>query len=101
MSLTRFHNYTVTKIAMDCDCNSKYVPRPTILKDESGENILDLYGQLQRTNEIGASRHIVYEYEYNTRYINDKALDITYEEHIESSNNAYIAAYVGCTYHCV
>ena len=36
------HNYTVAKITMDCDFNPKYVPRPTILKDESGENILDL-----------------------------------------------------------
>ena len=30
----------------------------------------------------------------------DKALDITYEEYIENVNNSYIAAYVGCTYHC-
>jgi hypothetical protein len=39
------HNYTVAKITMDCDFNPKYVPRPTILQDESAENILDLYDQ--------------------------------------------------------
>ena len=94
------HNYTVAKITMDCDFNPKYVPRPTILKDENGENILDLYNQLQWTNEIDDSGNIVYEYEYNIRYINDKALDITYEEYIENLSNSYIAAYVGCTYHC-
>ena len=51
-------------------------------------------------NEIDDSGNIVYEYQYNIRYINDKALDITYEEYIENLNNSYIAAYVGCTYHC-
>jgi len=75
-------------------------PRPTILKDENGENILDLYDQLQWTNEMDDSGNIVYEYEYNIKYINYKALDITYEEYIENLNNSYIAAYVGCTYHC-
>jgi len=94
------HNYTVAKITMDCDFNPKYVPKPTILKDENGENILDLYDQLQWTNEMDVSGNIVYEYEYNIRYINDKALDITYEEYIENLNNSYIVAYVGCTYHC-
>ena len=85
---------------MDCDFNPKYVPRPTILEDENGENILDLYDQLQWTNEIDDSGNIVYEYEYNIKCINDKALDIIYEKFIENLSNFYIAAYVGCTYHC-
>jgi hypothetical protein len=94
------HKYTVAKITIDCDFNPKYVPKPTILKDENGQNILDLYDQLQWMNEIDDSGNIVYEYEYNIKYINNKALDITYEEYIENFSNSYIAAYVGCTYHC-
>jgi hypothetical protein len=85
---------------MDYDFNPKYVPKLTILKNENKENILDLYNQLQWTNEIDASGNIVYEYEYNIKYINNIALDITYEEYIENLNNSYIAANVGCTYHC-
>jgi len=94
------HNYTVAKITMDCDFNPRYVPRPTILKDENGENILDPYEQIQWTDEVDASGNIVYEYEYNIRYINSEAQIIPYEEYIDNSNNAYIVAYVGCTYHC-
>jgi hypothetical protein len=64
------HNYTVAKITMDCDFNPRYVPRQTILKDESGENILDMYNQIQWTDLVNESGNIVYEYEYNIKYIN-------------------------------
>jgi len=94
------HNYSVAKITMDCDFNPRYVPRPTILKDAGGENILDPYEQIQWTDEVDASGNVVYEYEYNIRYINSDAQIITYEEYIDNSNNSYIIAYVGCTYHC-
>jgi hypothetical protein len=94
------HNYSVAKITMDCDFNPRYVPRPTIMKDASGENILDPYEQIQWTDEEDASGNIVYEHEYNIRYINSEAQIIPYEEYIDNSNNAYIVAYVGCTYHC-
>ncbi|ADX06553.1 hypothetical protein 162310560 [Organic Lake phycodnavirus] len=49
------HNYTVAKITMDCDFNPRYVPRPTIMKDAGGENILDPYEQIQWTDEEDAS----------------------------------------------
>ena len=87
------HNYTVAKITMDCDFNPRYVPIPSILKDASGENILDAYDQLQWTDASGD-----YEYEYNIRYINREAQIITYEEYDSSYDS--IVAYVGCTYHC-
>jgi hypothetical protein len=94
------HNYSVAKITMDCDFNPRYVPRPTIMKDASGENILDPYDQIQWTDEEDASGNIVYEHEYNILYVNNEAQIIPYEEYIDNSNNAYIVAYVGCTYHC-
>jgi hypothetical protein len=87
------HNYTVAKITMDCDFSPHYVPIPSILKDASGENILDAYDQLQWTDASGD-----YEYEYNIRYINREAQIITYEEYDSSYDS--IVAYVGCTYHC-
>jgi len=65
---------------------------------KNGENILDLYDQLQWTNEIDDSGNIVYEYEYNIRYINPQSQIITYEEYDSSYDS--IVAYVGCTYHC-
>jgi hypothetical protein len=48
------HNYTVAKITIDCDFNPKYVTKQTILKDESGENILDIHNQIQWTDEVDA-----------------------------------------------
>ena len=87
------HNYTVAKITMDCDFSPRYVPIPSILKDASGENILDAYDQLQWTDASGD-----YEYEYNIRYINPQSQIITYEEYDSSYDS--IVAYVGCTYHC-
>jgi hypothetical protein len=92
------HNYSVAKTTMDCDFKPRYVPRQVILKDENGENILDPYDQLQWTNEVDASGNIVYEYEYKIEYINNETQLISYEEC--DFNNAYIVAYVGCTYHC-
>jgi len=86
-------NYSVAKITMDCDFSPRYVPRQTILKDASGENILDAYDQLQWTDASGD-----YEYEYNIRYINPQSQIITYEEYDSSYDS--IVAYVGCTYHC-
>ena len=87
------HNYSVAKITMDCSFAPLYQPVSVILKDASDENILDAYGQIQWTNALDASGNIIYEYEYNIRYIN---------EHGEETNepSTYIAAYVGCTYHC-
>jgi len=93
------HNYTVAKITKDCDFNPKYiVPIQTILKDESGENILDTHDQIQWTDLTDESGNIVYEYEYNIQYLNKQSQMISYEEYYP--NIAYIVAYVGCTYHC-
>ena len=87
------HNYSVAKITMDCSFAPLYQPVPAILKDASGENILDAYGQIQWTNALDASGNIIYEYEYNIKYINEHGQET-------SEPSSYIAAYVGCTYHC-
>ena len=91
-------NYSVAKITMDCDFNPSLIPKQVILKDSNGENILNVHNQMQWTNDI--SGNIVYEYQYKIKYINQDASEISQQEYIDQSNNAYIAAYVGCTYHC-
>jgi hypothetical protein len=91
-------NYSVAKITMDCDFNPLLVPKKVILKDSNGENILNVHNQIQWTNDV--SGNIVYEYQYKVKYINQDASEISQQEYIDQSNNAYIAAYVGCTYHC-
>ena len=96
-------NYTVAKITMECDFNPLYQPSQTILKDASGNNILDSNGELQWTDEVDSSGNIVYEYTYKIRYILPDGTIITKEEYdIKNANSesVYIAAFVGCTYHC-
>jgi hypothetical protein len=91
-------NYSVAKITMDCDFNPLLVPKQVILKDSNGENVLNVHNQMQWTTDI--SGNIVYEYQYKVKYINQHANEISQQDYIDQSNNAYIAAYVGCTYHC-
>jgi len=97
------HNYTVSKITMDCDFNPSYQPVQTILKDENGNNILDEYNQIQWTNKLDDTGNIVYEYAYNIRYVLQDGTIITKEEYYSKKGNnetVYITAFVGCTYHC-
>ena len=97
------HNYTVAKITMNCDFNPQQVPKLILLKDEHGENILDSIGNLQWTPLIDDNGQIIYELEYDIRYLQADGSQITKEEYITAlSNNTqvYKAAFVGCTYHC-
>lgn len=92
------HNYTVAKITMNCNFNPSYNPVPTILKDASGKNILDKHNQIQWTDLVNSSGKIIYEYEYNIRYLNKNGQIINKNEYYVKGG--FIAAYVGCTYHC-
>jgi len=105
------HNYTVAKITMDCDFNPQSQPKEIISKQEtldaSGntiyENVLDDNGMLQWTNELDGSGNIVYEYPYNLRYLDlsgNRYSKDDYDTKIANNEEVYIAAYVGCTYHC-
>ena len=104
-------NYTVAKITMDCDFNPQLQPKEIILKQESldasgntiYENILDVNGMIQWTNELDTSGNIVYEHPYNLRYLDLSGNRYTKHEYdikLTDEEELYIAAYVGCTYHC-
>ena len=90
-------NYTVAKITMDCDFDPKQKPVRKILKDASGENILNEYDQIQweDTEE--------YEYAYKIRYVDVSGSILSKEDYDtkkENGESVHKAAYVGCTYHC-
>ena len=96
---------------MDCDFNPQPQPKEIILKQEildpSGntiyENVLDDNGMLQWTSELDGSGNIVYEYPYNLRYLDLYGNRYSKEEYntkLANNEEVYIAAYVGCTYHC-
>ena len=89
-------NYTVAKITMDCNFNPE-IESIEKIKKEDGENVLDENGELiwEMSNEREA--------QYDIRFLNIDGNIITkttYNSMIKSKQKAYIAAFVGCTYHC-
>jgi hypothetical protein len=113
------HNYTVAKITCDCDFSIEPIQKEQIRfvdidqssnneSDASSSKIEKVYYDAS-TNEIemvpllDASGNPIVEYKYNTRFLLPDGTEITKEEYITklaSNEMAYIACFVGCTYHC-
>ena len=104
-------NYTVAKITMDCDFNPQLQPRENIQivtsLDASGNsitnNVLNANGELQWIDELDSNGNIIQEYKYNLRYLDSQGNKMTkseYDTKIANNEEVYIAAFVGCTYHC-
>jgi len=98
------HNYTVAKITMNCDFNPATLPKYQVKKDPiTQENILDSKGNLQWEEVKDDNGNIIYEKEYDIRYLLLDGTQITEAQYNDALNNhiqAYKAAFVGCTYHC-
>ena len=129
------HNFTVAKIT--CDCNFSLIKQnqkqirtiqkerivDDILKDESGNTILDASGNetiIQKTiteqelvfdnsgnviieDKQDSSGNNIEDYPYNIRFLLPDGSIISEEEYLTlKSNNetCYIAYFVGVTYHC-
>ena len=113
------HNYTVAKITCDCDFSIEPIQKeqirfvdidqsPNNVSDASSSKIEKVYYDAS-TNEIemvpllDSSGNPIVEYKYNTRFLLPDGTEITKEEYITklaSNEMAYIACFVGCTYHC-
>jgi hypothetical protein len=66
-------------------------------------NALDENGNIQWTPELDSDGKIVQEYAYNLRYLDVEGNRLTKDEYdtkLGNGEDVYIAAYVGCTYHC-
>jgi hypothetical protein len=88
---------------MDCNFSPITQEQQTIIKDASGNNVLNDKNEFQWTNKLDASGNTLYEKAYRLRYLDNQANRITEDEYntkIAASEEAYIAAFVGCTYHC-
>jgi len=79
------------------------VNKKIIVTQEFEENVFDEQGNLQWDPITDLSGNILYEEEYNIRYLLADGSIITkeiYEEKILNGEQVYKAAFVGCTYHC-
>jgi len=100
------NNYNIINIVDIVDINNKskilynYNKNNNIyynvyLKDENDEYIY--------TNLLDDNGNIIYEYEYELKYINTNGEFInkeTYDKNILENINVYKAAFIGCSYHC-
>ena len=112
------HNYTVAKIFTYGLRNSLILSfttkRTDSLKDVAGNvcdgsgntvynNVLDSNGEIQWVPQLGiAQGNVIQEYPYNIRYLDQQGNLLTKQQYDDKLPNesVYIAAYVGCTYHC-
>jgi predicted acyltransferase (DUF342 family) len=88
-------NYTVGKITSDCDFNPKEMPVFKIITNSDGTT--------QTITAVDSSGNIITKPAYKIRYLKPDGTIISkdkYNEMISNSESAYIAAFIGCTYHC-
>jgi len=117
------HNYTVAKITMNCDFDPISKPKKRLVQceelvvyylDENNNvtteenaqstrekmeyvNVLDEHGQLQWEDTEETEKA------YKVRYLLPDGTQISEEEYMTkalANEEVYIAAFVGCTYHC-
>ena len=110
-------NFTVAKITCDCNFNLNKVKKQKILTkdveffDNSNnkyiEKQIDFYDDdynLQFEDDLDTSGNPIYEYTYDTRFLDSSANILSGEEEyltrLNNGENVYIACFVGCTYHC-
>ena len=96
------HNYTVAKITTDCDFTKVTYTRRHIQQIDGihqyDENNNPIY-----INELDENENIVTDLKFKLRYLLPNGTQISEEEYtarVLDNENVYIAAFVGCTYHC-
>ena len=88
-------NYTVGKITSDCDFNPKELPVFKIITNTDGTT--------QTITAVDSFGNIITKPAYKTRYLKPDGTIISQESYnamISNGETAYIAAFIGCTYHC-
>ena len=105
------HKYTVAKITMDCDFNPSYEPIQTIMTSNyitydisngyqiNSTNVLDENQNPIYTNQLDIYGNIVYDYDYEMKYVTLEGTITTREDYL-SNSNIYRMAFVGCVYKC-
>lgn len=118
------HNYTVAKITCNCEfslvkqikqkiitiSNENYINEEYVLVGQSKDTdykqyiLYDENGNIQFEDDLDPSGNQVFEYKFDTRFL-DASANILNDENdyltrLNAGENVYIACFVGCTYHC-
>ena len=80
------------------------VKRKEIIQKEENYIVYDENGDIVFEDDLDENGNIQYEYEYETRFLDENANILSGEEEylsrLNNGENVYIACFVGCTYHC-
>jgi hypothetical protein len=97
-------NFTMGKITQDCDFNPPTVMKKKARRGNKGQVLYNgATGQLISDACMDGTNNPIMEPLYPVRYLKGDSTQITkteYDSLIASGGSAYIAAFVGCTYHC-
>jgi hypothetical protein len=98
------HNYTVAKTTMSCDFDTtKTQTKLERRMDSCGNNVLGEDGLPIFDPVLDASSNVVFEPLFRSRLLDSAGNQVSNEEYdklVVSGSNAYIAAFLGVTYHC-
>ena len=96
-------NYSVAKITMDCDFSQTKKPTVMVQYDSSNNIVYDDEEQIVWGESTDTSGNLITDIPYKIRHIDPSGNIITEEDYnakIAANEEVYIAAFVGCTYHC-
>ena len=96
------HNYSVAKATTDADFVKRVIPTQQIDRDESGY-MYDEEGNPQLVPSIDSRGYTMMHEAKPIRYVNGNGDEITETEYyvlIRDDEPAFIAQFIGCTYHC-
>ena len=97
-------NFTMGKITQDCDFNPPMVMKKKVRRGDKGQLLYSpITGKVIADACMDENNNPIMESLYPVRYLKDDSTQITkaeYDSLIANGELAYIAAMVGCTYHC-
>ena len=96
------HNYTVAKITADCDFTKITYTRRHI-EQIDGIHQYDENNEPIYINEIDEDGNVIQDLKFKLRYLLPNGTQISEEEYTTralADESVFIAAFVGCTYHC-
>jgi hypothetical protein len=101
------HAYTVAKITMDCDFEPQLIPVEVIKQEQYSvgsnifsSNVIDALGNPVYQYKRDQNNDIVYDYEYDMKYITLDGTIVDRDYYCSNLDNTYRMAFVGCVYKC-
>ena len=98
------HNYSVAKATTGADFVKRVIPTQQIDRDECGGYVYDEYGNPALIPSFDSKTGLTMTHESKpVRYVDGEGREVTYSEYVvllRDDKPAFVAQFIGCTYHC-